>query len=1153
MKKYLLLSVLGLLCFAIAEAAMPFAVNPQPNNIKNFNQNTSPIEYKVQMPEKYTVNGGYVAAQTIEIRRVAPEFIVSKTLHVKTKQSMKINKDKKGFANNSLQSAFFDYGIEKISAPFENKNETEESNDAFGIGRIYEVHYSSDVDPYQMAKELMQNPEIEYACPVYVRKMHDFTPNDPKYSPAAQYALKVMQCAKAWDVTSGDKSVVVAIIDGGTFTDHQDLKAAIWTNPGEIPNNGIDDDKNGKIDDVNGWDFVGNVSGNEVSAGTYKEDNDPKPTTASLEHGTHTAGCACAVTNNSIGIASPGFSCSILPVKCASEQLISSIFRGYEGILYAAKLKADIINCSWGGAGSSPAEQDLIHQVVAMGSVIVVSAGNDSDEIDSYNTFPACYDGVLCVGASTSSDKVASFSNWGYKCDVYAPGQGILSTLPNNNYGNMDGTSMSSPVAAGVAALVKCVHKTWTPKQIIHQLRSTVDNVLVSNQDQRPLFFGRVNAYKAVSYNNPMFPNNVCPGIEIIKTDMDGGATLTDYQTHRNILTFNNYLGTATNLKMTIIPIDSFFSVTPSALAAGTLMSDGQKEMNIYITLKQQSNPWYKGWGNILIKYEADGGYVDYQMLQIPISVTSNNVLTTVSNIPQTYTVQWLGAHAYNYSNFAAIGAMQYIGPVLYTNTANPVKQTNTDQLYCIYAQNAQTMFGGSGPSNGKAKIFKTVNAGSSWSGSDVSGITNFVNTIYFADANNGFFFGDPVNNKWGIGKTTNGGTSWSAVSMAISPDPNETGYAGCGCWRGTNGYFGTSAGNIYFTTNSGANWKVSNIKASNIITHVSMFDDMNGIAIYTASMQVKNSPRYIASTTDAGNNWQTGLDFFAKNGLYPVMLSPLDSSGMIVALCRGGEVYGTKDVGLTWIPILSRRSNGADVGSLVFSGLNTQIWNASAPSVEYLQFNAAPKNQYKAIKINQTDTIKFGDVMLTVKKSFDLSYQNTGNVDLNIDQFEIKPVTALDSEFFFFQPPATLLAAGESKSVRLRFGPKTVGEKIAKLTIHCDASSPGNQTTELFLKGNATKFVGVEDPESAKNIINVYPNPSSEKAYILMKLNDDLPANIELYDVTGTLLNSIFNGILYQTNAEIELNCKDYPNGVYFLKINIDGKIYIKNMIISN
>ncbi|MCF8413275.1 MAG: S8 family serine peptidase, partial [Melioribacteraceae bacterium] len=242
------------------------------------------------------------------------------------------------------------FGIYDVK-PF-SKNYSK-SNTSSNLDLITEAKFSSPMDPFYVSSKLSALPEIDYAEPWFLYELA-YETNDP--FKGNQYALNLIKASAAWDVTTGDTNVVIGIVDTGVDWDHPDLSANIWRNRGEIPNNGIDDDNNGFVDDVRGWDFGGL---------TGTPDNNPIEDDINSQHGTHVAGIAGAVTNNSIGISSISFKTKIMPVKTAQENIRSSegqilIAYGYQGIEYAANNGAKVINCSWGGFGYSATAKSYI-------------------------------------------------------------------------------------------------------------------------------------------------------------------------------------------------------------------------------------------------------------------------------------------------------------------------------------------------------------------------------------------------------------------------------------------------------------------------------------------------------------------------------------------------------------------------------------------------------------------------------------------------------------------------------------------------------------------------------------------------------------------------------------------------------------------------
>jgi len=250
-----------------------------------------------------------------------------------------------------------------------------------------------------------------------------------------------LQIQKAWNLSQGDKKIVVAIIDTGMDYNHTDLKDNLWKNPKEILDNGIDDDKNGYTDDVMGWDFV---------------DNDSLPYD-DHGHGTHVAGIIGAVKGNGIGISGicPNVSLMILKYYSQAASGQDNLNNTVKAFRYAIANGAHIINYSGGGAEFSQAEHDAILEAQAKGILVVAAGGNERQNADLHPYYPASYglSNIIAVAALTPLKKLVDSSNYGMKIDLAAPGQNIYSTLPKGQYGYMTGTSQATAVVTGIAAL----------------------------------------------------------------------------------------------------------------------------------------------------------------------------------------------------------------------------------------------------------------------------------------------------------------------------------------------------------------------------------------------------------------------------------------------------------------------------------------------------------------------------------------------------------------------------------------------------------------------------------------------------------------------------------------------------------------------------
>jgi subtilisin family serine protease len=351
---------------------------------------------------------------------------------------------------------------------------------------------------------------VLYAEPNYiVRKAQhvQLTPNDPNFTqlwglhntgqtggtPDAD-----IDAPEAWDLSTGSGSVVVFVIDTGVDYNHPDLNANLWTNPGETPGNGIDDDGNGYVDDVYGID-------------TYYNDTDPFDGDG---HGTHVSGTIGAIGNNNVGVVGVNWSVKIGHCKFLSDFGSGTTAGAISCLQYILNLKQtgnpanDIIatNNSWGGGGFSQALYDAIKAHMNAGILFIAAAGNSSANNDTALFLPASYylPNMIAVAASNHTDALAWFSNYGRRTvHVGAPGQGILSTTPGNTYSTFSGTSMATPHVTGLAALIKAQFPSFTWYQIRNRILASGDvttgmqNVTISDR--------RINAYGALTCNNVPF------------------------------------------------------------------------------------------------------------------------------------------------------------------------------------------------------------------------------------------------------------------------------------------------------------------------------------------------------------------------------------------------------------------------------------------------------------------------------------------------------------------------------------------------------------------------------------------------------------------------------------------------------------------------
>lgn len=302
------------------------------------------------------------------------------------------------------------------------------------------------------------------------RKLLSVSANDPRI--ASQWSLNSLSLNQAWQHSTGSKEVVVAILDSGIDLNHEDLKNNLWKNPGEIANNGLDDEGNGFIDDVFGWNFFNNTNNVQDNYG----------------HGTHVAGIIGAEGNNGLGIAGINWHVSIMPLKFISDTGTGWSSGALAAMDYVIMMKNTfhvnivVVNNSWsGGLGNSLVVDGRIKLMNDANIVFVAAAGNNGIDNDAQPSYPGSYNQPNVINVASLSSEVAGLtrsSNYGKTTvDIAAPGSVILSALSRNTYGYLSGTSMAAPQVTGAVALLNAVKPNITVSEVKSAIFDTVDKM----------------------------------------------------------------------------------------------------------------------------------------------------------------------------------------------------------------------------------------------------------------------------------------------------------------------------------------------------------------------------------------------------------------------------------------------------------------------------------------------------------------------------------------------------------------------------------------------------------------------------------------------------------------------------------------------------
>jgi len=754
------------------------------------------------------------------------------------------------------------------------------------LHRIFKVQFNKKEMVEQLIRDIASQPEVEYAekAPYFPIR---FTPNDYGTTAGNNWHLTKISAQQAWDITHGSANVKVAIVDNAIQVGHSDLASKVVA---------------------------------AIDLGDNDSDPTPPSNTDVWSHGTHTSGLAVAATNNSNGISSIGFDCSLIAIKAGADadggQGISAMF---EGITWAADHDADIISMSFGGPSYFQTMQMIIDYAYNKGCVLVSAAGNNGDGSEDQNNvnyigYPAACNHVIAVGATNGNDKAASFSEYGTWIDVMAPGGyqndgGLLDMILNNSvyscyagnsYGKMPGTSMACPITAGLCALMKAVDPNISVDRLTYFLKASCDNIesLQDANHQGMVGAGRINAFKAVKMvqdsMQSVYANFTCSGNFI---NAGGHVNFTD-QSVGNVTSWNWSFPGGTPSTSTQQNPQNITYDTPGTYTVTLTVSDGTQSSTetktAYITVQQPANT---AW------IEQASGFTTMYRGVYNISIV-NDTIAWATAVDGTN-----GSPVNEFTKTLDGGNLWTPGTISAPAGLAPANISAVSDLKAWVSEYPTSTAGG--------KVYATTDGGTTWvNQNNANMFTNsasFLNIVHFFNENDGFCMGDAVNGYFEIYYTHDGGATWTAVATSNMPaaQSGEMGWTGVYDAYNNIAWFGTNKGRIFKTTDKGETWTVLTPGLTDI-QKVTFNNEMNGIAqqiVYNTSTGAITTLT-MKKTTDGGATWTSvtpGANFW-KSDICAVPDLPgkfysVGTDGAASGSAKYGSSYSL-DFGATWTPI---------------------------------------------------------------------------------------------------------------------------------------------------------------------------------------------------------------------------------------------------------
>ncbi len=979
-----------------------------------------------------------------------------------------------------LEQIVIKYGFVNLSKPFAAAKNSEI------LQRTYLLEFSSIQDVEKCIRDLENLKGVEYAEKVPLDRMC-LTPNDPSYS--SLWGLTNINAPAAWNYFSTGSNVVVAIVDDAIERTHADLSPNLWVNSAEIAGNNIDDDNNGYIDDINGYDVGSN-------------DNNPNPPSASFDHGTHVAGIVSARSNNGVGVASIGFSCKLMCVK--STTTVGQVTNGYDGIVYAAVSGADIINMSWGGPGTSTTAQNIVNYAAGEGCILIAAAGNDDVNTQFY---PAAYNNVVSVAATTSTNSKASFSNYGNWIDVSAPGNNIYSTTVGNTYGNKSGTSMASPMVAGLAGLMKSLNPNMPNADLINCLISTAVNIDAQNPSYiGQLGSGRIDAAAAMTCVAASLSNPPVADFSANFTAISAGGSVV----FTNLSTYNP---TSWSWTFTGGTPATFNGQNPTSITYNT---PGTYNVSLTVTNANGTDT------------ETKTGYI----------VVSAAAVCQKINLPTP--AGWTGS---NYYTGATVGSDGWInGMNVYLDKQKAMYFDASASANTIL-NNVWVAFGLAYSATPGKIVPINIYDGTSGTPGALLGSTNLTMGQIMSDVNGGFyteasFVNNPVtlpaSKKFfvSVGLTN---LQWTAgVKDTLSIVSNSAGQTTpSAIWEQQ------SDNNWYQYTTAGS-WNLS----ASLYVHPFLTNTPSQAVITPSALTIcsGNSIDFDA----AGSTYQDTLLWYFPGGTPTVLPSAPTASvtygtpgtydAILYTIGGGCSLFDSAFVSITVNPTPTISVSG---NNTICNGASTALTASGASSLTWSPATGLSATTGNNVTANPTVTTTYAITGTTGACS------NSTTITINVDDPSVASIEFVDStiacptsvsfdgsnstdaDSFIWAFPGGTPATSNSSSPTITFG--TDGLVSVQLIT---ANSCGSDTTVFPVQITTTCGLGLE--ELSVDYLVSY-NPDQEFIYIVGDQGLNAGTTIQLYNGAGQLLNS--HTLTGQLDS-YRIPVSSYASGMYFVRI---------------